>query len=137
MKAYSGFRVLFNSLLVGLIIAIAITACREAKADTIYLGAWTQHFDTEYDYNSSHDLVGYEFDSGLFGMTMVNSYYERSYLVGYAGDWFKLGLATGYEEHHGMKALPFVTIGHTFFKYLDVNIVQFSAISVGLKYEFK
>lgn len=124
----------FTTLLCMLCLA---THCAPVHAGSIYVGNWTQHWHEKDYYNDTHRLLGIEADSGLFVMTMVNSFYTRSYLAGKNYGWFKLGVVSGYEDWYrntGMRLMPFVAISYQI-GYIDFEIVP-GAFSWGLIYDF-
>ncbi|CAH9016797.1 putative TMhelix containing protein [Vibrio phage 242E40-1] len=75
-----------------------------ANADAIYFGGVSKHFGSNYDgdgykYNENHELVAIEYKNIFLG-TMLNSYHERSYAVGYQyglieEKYFNLDVALG------------------------------------------
>lgn len=93
------------------VIFILFMQCSETRADDaqqyVYLGAWSKHMNTRYDYNSNHGLIGYE-RNGWGVATFKNSYYNRSVLLGYTFHYeltehievgAQLGAVTGYRNH--------------------------------------
>jgi len=93
---------------IALIFAL-LAAASAAEATTVYMGAWSKHLDNDHDYNEQHDLLAVEHDRWIAG-TLVNSYNDRTYLVGrgwdLAGDenWkFRLyaGASYGYRTCDG------------------------------------
>ncbi|AUR89989.1 hypothetical protein NVP1135O_60 [Vibrio phage 1.135.O._10N.222.54.B6] len=95
-----------NKLLIALLALSPI-----ANADALYVGGVSKHFGSNYDgdgykYNKNHELVAVEYNSIFLG-TMLNSYHERSYVVGYQYGLIKeryfdldvaLGVISGYTE---------------------------------------
>ena len=81
------------------------------NADALYFGGVSKHFGSSYDgdgykYNESHELVAIEYSNVFLG-TMLNSYHERSYAVGYQYGLIEekyfnldvaLGVISGYTE---------------------------------------
>jgi len=82
-------------------------ADKKEYMDYIYVGAWSAHFNNRYDYNSNHDLIGYEHEH--WGVsTFKNSYYNRSVLLARRFSWqvlphievgAEVGAVTGYRNH--------------------------------------
>ena len=82
-----------------------------AQADALYIGGWSKHFggntdNDGYVLNESHEMIAIEYKN-IFAGTMLNSYHERSYVLGYQwplieDTYFNLDVAlggmTGYTE---------------------------------------
>lgn len=78
----------------------------EQTSYTFHLGGWSYHLnESDYNYNSNHQLMAFEYKQWLVG-TFENSFYDRTWLAGYN---FKyeiaelevgavVGLSYGYEE---------------------------------------
>lgn len=137
--------------LIGFILAIIfmgilLMQCTPAHAAAIYVGSETKHWSPRPWYNDHHDLMGIESDSGYFAMTMVNSFYVRSFLMGkawkindnnYTRFGWKLGGVTGYDDWYrgtGMRVMPFVALTYTIGVF-DFSLVP-GATSLGLKWEY-
>lgn len=75
-----------------------------SQADSLYAGGWSKHFGGNYDndgvkLNESHQMIAIEY-SNIFAGTMLNSYSERSYILGYQWSlveekYFNLDVALG------------------------------------------
>lgn len=141
-----GFDVLlYGGCILVFIIALCLVFSSECKADTLYLGQKSHHFNPvgEDIVRESHALVVYEHSSGWMGGYWRNSYDRDTYSVGYhyylwktanKGEpdmslGLKAGLVTGY-DYPAFGAIN-VQMG-----YVDVNIVPTEVISVGLKFDF-
>jgi hypothetical protein len=132
-----------NTLLAALLLTLVyIVPCQAGSA---YFGSWTKHFDNNkgLGYTDTHDLIGIQSDSGYFAMTMVNSYYKRSFLAGREFGLsrrtaIKFGAATGYEDFYkqtGSKGMPFVALSYTV-GILDFELIPGSAVSAGIKFKY-
>src|SRR5690554_416747 len=98
---------LFGSLLITFLLFVPL-----AQADvSLQLGAWSYHLMTgdDYDYTSSHDLVGIEYKK-VMATTFRNSYGRRTYSLSgevfsfKQGDWVgsvHVGIMRGYRKCYG------------------------------------
>ncbi|CAH9017268.1 putative TMhelix containing protein [Vibrio phage 193E37-1] len=87
-----------------LLVVILLLLPLSAFADALYLGGVSKHFGSNYDsdgykYNDNHEMIVIEYSNVFLG-TMLNSYHERSYVVGYQyglieEKYFNLDLALG------------------------------------------
>ena len=82
-------------------------------AHEIFLGGISKHFGNENVTNENHELVALEFNH-IIGGTFINSYGNRSYLLGYSAEWNKdhwlsfhlaAGVVKGYSDEQ-YKYLP-------------------------------
>lgn len=77
-----------------LILSIAfglISFCEKSKADSIYLGAWSDHYsDRENVRNETHNLFAYEHEKWIAG-TYNNSYKDQTFFAGYKAIDLELG----------------------------------------------
>ena len=121
-----------------LIFLLSITTC---SADSLIVGGWSYHHhpDDSVQYNSSHNVLGYEKSLGKNSISLVvfkNSYYNNSFALFYtiplAEYTFKdlsislnasAGAATGYKNTvANIAVLPFVKMG------LSLNFKGFSIV---------
>lgn len=66
-----------------------------ARGETeLYLGAWSKHFNSEREYNESHNLVGINYKSWVAGR-LDNSYDRETWFVGYDLRWSYKGVHAG------------------------------------------
>lgn len=92
----------------GLLLCLLLTSCAPAFADSLYLGAWSTHLDSEYNYNETHNLVAYERDSWAIGyfrnsynrdtVFVSKEFSKRNRLVQYGA---MVGVMRGYRKCYG------------------------------------
>lgn len=75
------------------VLAVMIVWGNNAKADELYLGAWSKHF-IKGDYNEVHNLVGINYNSWVVAR-FKNSYNRDTHLIGYDFRWSYQGLHAG------------------------------------------
>lgn len=121
----------------------------------VYLGGWSYHLGTDYNYNENHNMVVLEYDNVVFG-GFKNSFDENTYVLGY--HWYKdvddfrfsaIGLLTYgyskgnyyevfYERGSGSKALivPVVSVSYTKYNVQPAIGLMGNALAVLVKAKF-
>lgn len=121
----------------------------------VYLGGWSYHLGTDYDYNGDHNMVVFEYGDVVFG-GFKNSFNENTYVLGY--HWYKdvedfrfsaMGLLTYgysqgnyyemfYERGSGAKALvvPVVSVSYTKYQVQPAIGLMGNALAVLVKAKF-
>lgn len=70
----------------GFILSLILLCSFPSVAGGVYLGGWSIHAPSSTnDYNGTHNLIAVEYQK-IFAGTMVNSYNNRSFMVGYDFD---------------------------------------------------
>lgn len=126
-------------------LAFVLASTDECKADTLYLGQKSHHFNPvgRGIVRESHALAIYEHSSGWMVGYWRNSYNNDSYAVGYHHYLWKTsnkgepdmsfglkgGVVTGYNT-------PVFGAINVQIGYFDVNIVPSEVVSVGLKFDW-
>lgn len=118
-----------------LLIALTLISFNTLANDAdLYLGGWSKHFNSSYDYNETNNLIGIEYDNLVVGK-FDNSFDETTYIFGY--DWntqwydIKVGALSGvmygytrgrlydylYESGSGKRLLPMILPYISYVKY--------------------
>ena len=96
----------------GLLLIIVTTNAFSTSLEVAFLGYSNHYVDREYDYNENHQLIGVSINNGFSVAQFVNSYHNKSTLVGWKfqmEDGIKIydrsihlgaiaGVVTGYEQ---------------------------------------
>lgn len=96
----------------GLLLIIVTTNAFSTSLEVAFLGYSNHYVDREYDYNENHQLIGVSINNGFSVAHFVNSYHNKSTLVGWKfqmEDGIKIynlsihlgaiaGVVTGYEQ---------------------------------------
>lgn len=131
--------------IVFLIAVLFLFPTSSCKADTLYLGQKSHHFDPVGDgiVRESHALVIYEHSSGWMVGYWRNSYDRDSYAVGYHYYLWKTSNKGEPDMSFGLKGgavtgynIPVFGAINVQMGYFDVNIVPSEMMSVGLKFDF-
>jgi len=130
----------------GMLLVLALVSFSpECKADTLYLGAKSHHFNPVDDniVRESHALVVYEHSSGWMGGYWRNSYDKDTFTLGYHYYLWKtsnkgepdmsLGLKGGIVSGYNYPVFGAINVQMGYF---DVNIVPTEVVSIGLKFDF-
>lgn len=145
---------MIKNLLITITLLFSINVLANTQDDTmsIYLGGWSKHFDNDYDYNESNQLIAIQYNEYVFG-TFKTSYYNRGYVAGYdmGYDWQDLrfgilvGAVYGYTEYEidphlliGDKLVPliFPYVSYIKFKIKPVVGVLGEAVTLQFKLSF-
>lgn len=133
----------FKFAIVFLILTVAsgLLVVNTARADSIYIGQISDHFNSDTKYRERHPLVVYEIEdeegSWIVGW-WKNSYNRHTYAIGAKvpearSSWgevgYKIGLATGY------RVPVFATLYYQN-EYLDINWLPGEMVSAGLRFHF-
>ena len=77
------------------LLVVALAWAHNVKAETnLYLGAWSNHFLSDEDYNERHDLIGIEYNSWFVGR-FINSHDRETFAVAHKWSWNYHGLEAG------------------------------------------
>ena len=130
----------FLNLSVGVLIGMLLIASSgECKAETdILLGQWSYHYNRNYDFNETHNLVG--IDTGNWVVARFKNSYDRtsytalrSFDTGWMGTRIAVGASTGYKDIYGYDLVPVVmlnkSIGH-----VDINFIPIVGVTVGFRF---
>lgn len=113
----------------------------ERTTVTLHVGGWSKHLnDSDYDRNENNQLYAFEYRNWLAG-TFVNSFYDRTWLVGY--NWryengrFEAGLITGvsygYDEEDADKskyAISYNGWSPVLFPYIGYSLYNSDSLEV-------
>ena len=67
----------------GLLLIFFTTSAYSNSVEVVFLGYSNHYIDRNYDYNESHQLIGLSIKNGFSVANFVNSYHNKSTLVGW------------------------------------------------------
>jgi hypothetical protein len=146
---------IFFLTLITLLLIIVPECYAEKHEVVISYGPGCKHFDGDDDLNEKNHIIGASLDK-WFGLTFVNSDYNRSWFVGRTfrtnkweplnENWFgrlnvRLGLLYGYEEDvpdvagWTIAPIPTMEIGHKKIS-MEILVVPFDGGVLGLMFNY-
>ena len=127
---------LFVGVLLGLMFGLG--AVKECKAEVdILLGQWSYHYNRNYSFNESHNLVG--IDTGNYIIARFKNSYNRTSFTAMkamdlSGGWrWAFGISTGYQDVYGSKVVPVVLLNKRY-GYVDFNFIPSVGLTVGFRF---
>lgn len=131
----------FLNMSIGIIfgILVGLSFPKECKAETdILLGQWSYHYNRDYQFNETHNLVG--IDTGDWIVARFKNSYSRTsftamraFDTGWFGTRLAIGASTGYEDIYGYKAVPVVLLNKQIGN-IDINFIPIVGITAGFRF---
>ncbi len=130
----------------------------EPTENQLYLGMFTYHFDPKSRRirNWNQDLIGFQYN-GVFVGTLINSYYKRTWAIGFSRNFYtkelgrqwdlalggRLGLVYGYKGDEAPLSdispiIPMIELYEQFVyrKHYGIELMLTTSLSLGFFYQF-